>query len=154
MAGHGPPPKDPSRLVGHGAQKAREQQGMRVVQATRAEQPSLSDVFGEMNPMTGEPWSQATRRLWTELGTFPSTDLLQPAQWSVLARAMMLDDAMVSGDPKLAAEVRLQLQKFGVAPDDVARLRIVFAQADEAEDRRGRTNVPTARERRGPLKAV
>lgn len=131
MAGVGPPPKDPSKR----ARKNSEPIPLRVVSVDPVPQPELVDVLGEVNPATEEPWQPATLRLWKELGDFPSTDTLRAAQWSLLARVMILDDALVSGEVKHAAEARLQLAKFGIAPDDVARLRIVFAQADEADEK-------------------
>lgn len=150
MAGRGPAPKDPSK-------RARRNKGqeMRVVEVEPAEQPSLVDLFGVDNPATGEPWNMATLRLWDELSEFAKIQLLQNAQWSLLARAMILDDAVVSGDLKFASEARLQLAKFGIAPDDVARMRIQFAQADEAEERRKAPRSGNdARGRYGGLKAV
>lgn len=150
MAGVGPAPKDPSK-------RARRNKGpeMRVVEVEPADQPSLEELFGSENPATGEEWNPATLRLWGELGEFAKVQLLQDAQWSLLARAMILDDALVSGELKYAAEARLQLAKFGIAPDDVARMRIQFAQADEADEKR-RTSRPgaDARGRYKGLKAV
>ena len=55
---------------------------------------------------------------------------------SKYARAKILDDAVISGELRHAAEARLQMAKFGIAPDDLARLRIQFAQADEVEEKR------------------
>ena len=36
----------------------------------------------------------------------------------------------------MAAELRLRVAKFGATPEDRARLRIQFAQADEADSKR------------------
>jgi hypothetical protein len=149
MAGIGPAPKDPDR-------RARRNVGptpLRTVVTERVEQPALSDILGDVNPITMDPWLPATLRLWDELKEFPSTDMLRLAQWSLLARAMMLDDMLVSGDPKYASEARLQFQKFGIAPDDVARLRIVFAQADEM-DSKAKPDGSDARARRANMRNV
>lgn len=148
MAGRGPAPKDPARRVRRNADPI----PMRVIQTEPVEQPALIEVLGEINPMTDAPWQRATLRLWSELAEFPSTDMLQPAQWSLLARTMMLDDAFVSGDMKAATESRLQLQKFGIAPDDVARLRIQFAQADVADEQRGTRKAASVKGRYAGLK--
>ena len=40
------------------------------------------------------------------------------------------------GQWTLAAEVRLRVAKFGATPEDRARLRMVFADADEKDDKR------------------
>lgn len=141
MAGRGPAPKDPSRR----ARKNADPIPLRVVHADPAEQPDLADLLGETNPLTGSPWQRATLTFWRQLGEFPTTANLQAAQWSSLARAMAIDDAMVSGETKLAGEARLRLAKYGIDPDDLARLRIQIVQADEAEEKRKPTNRPSSR---------
>ena len=151
MAGRGPAPKDPSKLAGHGAAKARQGE-MRVINVDPVPQPDLVSLLGEVNEATGLEWHPATLELWDNLGVFPSLGVLQGAQWAVLARAMMLDDAFMRGELRHASELRLQLQKFGIAPDDVARLRIVFAQADEADSKRPQ-NI-SARERRSGIRVI
>jgi hypothetical protein len=151
MAGRGPEPKDPSR-------RARRNEGptpLRIVQTERVEQPSLEDLIGGENPLTSKEWSKSTVMLWEDLASFPSTELLQRPQWALLARCMMLDDAVIRGNAKYASEARLQMQKFGIAPDDVARLRIVFAQADimDPESPKGDTG-QDAKARRANVRVV
>lgn len=130
MAGRGPAPKDASKRARRNADSA-----VRIIQTKPSVQPSLVEAVGEINPVTAEPWSDPTLRLWTALGEFPTSETLQTAQWLLLARSMMLDDALIRGEAKYAAEARLQLAKFGIAPDDVARLRYSFATADQAEEK-------------------
>jgi hypothetical protein len=146
MAGKGPKPKDPSTR----ARRNSDPIPLRVVHADPAKQPELADLLGETNPLTGSPWQRATLTFWHQLGEFPTTANLQAAQWSSLARAMAIDDAMVSGETKLAGEARLRLAKYGIDPDDLARLRIQIVQADEAEEKRTPAG-GSARQRRGPL---
>ena len=148
MAGKGRPPKDPSTRARRNADPV----PLRIVHADPAEQPTLVDLLGEVNPLTGAPWQTATVLFWQQLGEFPTTSGLQAAQWSSLARAMMIDDAMVSGETKLAAESRLRLAKYGVDPDDLARLRVQIVAADEAEDKRDPRRTTSARKRYGDLK--
>jgi hypothetical protein len=131
MAGHGPAPKDVSKRARRNADPV----PLRVVVVTPAVQPSLVDAIGELNPATEAPWNAGTLLLWDALGEIPTTANLVTAQWLLLARAMILDDALLSGSLSAASEARLQLSKFGIAPDDVARLRFSFAQADQAEAR-------------------
>ena len=106
---------------------------MHVVEVEPGVQPSLEDLVGDVNPVTGEPFTPMTLRFWDELSEFATLGLLLDAQWSLLARAMVLDDAVMRGEAKWAAEARLQMAKFGVAPDDVLRMRVQIVQADEAE---------------------
>lgn len=150
MAGRGPAPKDQSRR----ARKNADPIPLRVVHADPAVQPELSDLLGEVNPLTGTQWQKATLTFWRQLGEFPTTANLQAAQWSSLARAMAIDDAMVAGETKLAGEARLRLAKYGIDPDDLARLRIQIVQADEAEEKRSPAGGQAARQRRGPLKST
>ncbi|MCS5487384.1 hypothetical protein NY588_09620 [Curtobacterium flaccumfaciens pv. beticola] len=53
--------------------------------------------------------------------------------WSELRDTALIHARYWNGDIKLAAELRLRTAKFGATPEDRARLRITFAQADEAE---------------------
>lgn len=150
MAGRGPRPKDPAKRARRNADPI----ALRVVVAEPADQPSLAELLGQTNPLTGVAWQQATILFWQQLAEFPTTANLQAAQWSSLARALMIDDAMVSGDPKLAGEARLRLAKYGVDPDDLARLRVQIVAADEAEERRGPAAGGSARERRANIRRV
>ena len=151
LAGNGPPPKDPSRR----ARRNKDASPMRIVEVSEVEQPRLEDIYGDENPATGEPWSFATLRLWDEIGEFARVQLLQDAQWSLFARAMVLDDAVNRGDLRSASEARLQIAKFGIAPDDLARMRIQLAQADEADEkRRSSRSGADVRGRYKSLKAV
>ncbi|MGP5931633.1 phage terminase small subunit [Corynebacterium glyciniphilum] len=152
MPGKGFAPKPGDQLAGHGAKKARNSE-MTVVEIRPNGQPPLVDIIGAVNPITDEPFSRATLRLWEELAQFATLGLLMDAQWSLLARAMVLDDAVMHGDAKWASEARLQMQKFGIAPDDVLRMRVQVVQADEAEAKR-ETERAAAPPRWGDLKAV
>jgi len=130
MAGIGPKPKDPARRAGH---SPRDPVPFRVVEVVPDRQPSLVEAVGEINPSTEMPWKPQTIRFWDQLEQFPTTSNLVGAQWTLLAAAMILMDDFLNGRTTAAAELRLELAKFGIAPDDVARLRIQFAQADTVE---------------------
>lgn len=148
MAGRGPAPKDPRK-------RARTNEGpvpFRIVPVTPTGQPALEEVMGETNPLTGLPWTRPALILWGHLSDFPTTAALLPAQWDSLGRAFMLDDALVSGNAKMAVEARLRLQKYGIDPDDLTRLRVQIVAADDAEDKR--PVAPSSRARRGGLKAL
>lgn len=150
MAGRGPAPKDPNKR----ARRNKDPIALRVVTADPDPQPDLAALLGEVNPLTDEPWRMPTLLLWRQLGEFPTTSALQAAQWSSLARAVMIDDAMLSGKVSLAAEARLRLAKYGIDPDDLARLRVQIVAADEAEEKRGGAGRGSSRERRGGLRAL
>lgn len=127
MAGRGPAPK------GNAIRRNKDSQPLHVVEVEPSVQPPLVELVGDVNPVTGEPFTPATLRLWDELAEFATLGLLLDAQWSLLARAMVLDDAVMRGEAKWAAEARLQFAKYGLAPDDVLRMRVQIVQADEAE---------------------
>lgn len=140
--------KDPSKRARRNAPAQ-----MRVVEVKPVKQPSLAEIFGmEENPMTGYLWSQGSLRLWSDLGDFASLGLLQSAQWSLLARGVALDDASLNGFPKYATEARHHFAKFGITPADLATMRIQFAQADEAEERRRTSR--SAADSRGTYKGL
>mgnify|MGYP007024625023 FL=1 len=56
------------------------------------------------------------------------------------------------GQWTLAAEVRLRVAKYGATPEDRARLRMNFADADEKDAKRSVS--PEARQRWGDLRAL
>ena len=110
---------------------------MQVVQVQPVDQPSLPEIFGcEHNPITKKDWTTGALNLWSDLRDFASFGLLQNAQWSLLARGVALDDASLNGYPGMAKEARMHFAKFGITPADLAAMRIQFAQADQAEERR------------------
>lgn len=145
MPGRGPAPK-----VG----AMRHNKDLRIVEVEPGVQPTLESLVGDVNPVTGEPFTLATLRLWAELSEFATLGLLLDAQWSLLARAMVLDDAVMRGEAKWAAEARLQMAKFGIAPDDVLRMRVQIVQADEAEAKSEVSSGASVARRRGAIKAV
>lgn len=148
MAGIGPAPKDPSKRARTNSSPV----PLRVVTAAPAVQPDLVDLLGELNPVTGEAWKPATIALWRSLADFPTTTSLQLAQWHSLARAMIADDAYVSGHSKLAGEARLRLAKYGIDPDDLTRLRVQVVAADGAEQRQVTSPAQSAQEHYSGLK--
>ena len=155
MAGRGPAPKDPAKR----ARSNSDPLGMRVYSTERVEQPELPD-FDVQIEVDGDlvskafVWPEATRRWWATWGAEPMAADFTATDWDFLLDTALLH-AKVWGDGelKLLAELRLRVAKLGATSEDRARLRITYAQADEAEAKRGRPK-SSARERRGPLKAV
>lgn len=139
MAGRGPAPKD----VAKRARTNKDPLQMRILPAILAAQPDLPefDVVSTYKDDDGNPvsewspyvWADHTRDWWqmwadSALATeFTSTD------WSELLDTALLHSEYWKGKFSLAGELRLRTAKFGATPEDRARLRISFAQADEAE---------------------
>lgn len=143
MAGRGPAPKDPGRRVRRNADSV----PVVVLPARYEAQPALPDLF---------PWPERTRQWWQMWATAPQAELFTQTDWDFL-----LDTALIHADIwgnwnlDRMPELRLRVAKFGATPEDRARLRIQFAAADEADEKRSRPQIgAAARERRGPLTAV
>lgn len=110
MAGRGFPPRDSA--------------GMRVVPADPVKQPPLPKWH---------KWHAGTKAWWKMWADFPLSADFTEADWVFLIETAVLVDALYCGDLKHAAEVRLRVAKYGVTPEDRARLRVTFATAAKAE---------------------
>ncbi|MBP2211095.1 hypothetical protein JOJ87_001439 [Rhodococcus ruber] len=148
MAGRGPAPKDPSKR----ARRNSDPTALRVITAEPVEQPALPDItaLGD-EPFT---WPQRTRDWWQMWHDSPLAADFTSTDWSELLDTALIHAQFWNGDVKVAGELRLRVAKFGATPEDRARLRIQFAAAEQADEKRTRTAGSSARERRGPLKAV
>lgn len=148
MAGRGPQPKDPSRRARTNADPI----PLRVLTSTPVTQPDLPDFEIEVD---GEPvsfsWPTRTQQWWQMWADSPLSAEFTSTDWSELLDTSLLHARLWRGDHKVAGELRLRVAKFGATPEDRARLRITFAQADEAESHP--VPAPSSRARRGGLKA-
>lgn len=153
MAGRGFAPKDPDRKTGRttdpiphttipfvpGSQPA-------LPRLTTTD-PELGEVIVDWHPMTVEWW-----RVWSEAAqsdTFTATD------WMVLLETAYLHHQFWNGDSKVGAEIRLRVAKFGATPEDRARLRMFFADADRKDAERGvSSGQPAPASPYGGLRAV
>lgn len=148
MAGRGPLPKDPSKLAGHGRAKARSQQ-MRVIHIEPVPQPELP-----AERPGGLPWPELTREWWARWAEEPMSKEFSGPDWAFLMDTALLHAAVwADGEVKLLGELRLRTAKYGVTPEDRARLRIQYSSADAAEVRRDGAG-GAARARRNGLRAV
>lgn len=152
MAGRGPAPKDPSKRARRNADPV----PLRVLIAEATEQPNLpTDVT--VTDRDGVPeahsWPSQTRDWWQMWADSPLSADFTSTDWSFLLDTAMLHAAYWTGDLKVAGELRQRVAKFGATPEDRARLRITFAAADEAEEKRPRSGA-SSKERRGVLKAL
>lgn len=150
MAGRGPAPKDPGRR----ARANKDPMALRVIHAEPTEQPPLPDFTVQVEvdgQLTSQEfvWPARTREWWAMWGGSPLAAEFTSTDWDYLLDTALLHARFWNGDHKVAPELRLRVAKVGATPEDRARLRIQFAQADEADEKRTRT---TPRSRHAGLK--
>lgn len=112
-----------------------------VLQFTPGQQPALPDDV-DWHPMTVKWWAMWSRH--------PIAQELSEGDWSFLLETAWLNHRYWNGDFKQAAELRLRTAKFGITPEDRARLRIVFADADEKETKRSTSGTPSVKSESSP----
>ena len=126
MAGMGPPPKSPEK-------RARRNKGpeVHVIVSEPVPQPALPKRMPN-----GDPWPEITRAWWRMWGKDPLAAEFRATDWAELRDTAAIHGAYWSGDLKMAGELRLRTAKFGATAEDRARLRITYAAADEADEKR------------------
>lgn len=137
--GRGPAPKDPARR----ARVNKDPIPTRVMVGVVVPQPELP----------GDDWPEVTRDWWAMWGESVLSDEFTATDWSELADTAKIHAAFWGGKLQVAAELRQRVAKFGATPEDRARLRIQFAQADEADAKRPPV-VESARDRHGSLREL
>ena len=137
MAGRGPAPKDPRRRARRNADPV----GMTVIAFQRGERPNLPDDVD---------WPEQTRAWWDMWAESPLSEHFMSTDWSFLLDTARLHAEFWQGDAKAAPELRLRVAKFGATPEDRARLRIQFAEAN-AGDGGQPARSTSSRARRGAL---
>jgi hypothetical protein len=102
----------------------------------------------------GEAWPARTKAWWKMWGESPQAKarLFSASDWSELMDTALLHARLWTGDVRVAAELRLRVAKFGATIEDRARLRISFAQADEADAKRPASS--SAAERYADLRVI
>lgn len=135
----GPAPKEMGTKGGRSPDKV----PFRVVGLPQVEQPELPEYFKITDvDEDGIPvrkrvkYPPETRRWWDHWANSPLNDGFTNHDWdyllevSIIHAQFWLDiDRM-----KAAAELRQRMAKFGVTPEDRAKLRIVLVTADSAEE--------------------
>lgn len=150
MAGRGPQPKDPARRARRNADPS----PLRVIHCEPVTQPDLPDFEVEQDGGLVEfVWPARTQQWWAMWRDSPLSREFTETDWSELLDTAVLHAKFWRGQTSLAGELRLRVAKFGATPEDRARLRITFAQADDAEDKRP-TAGPSARERRAHMRSI
>lgn len=139
MAGRGSAPKS----AGRRARRNQDATPTTILRFEEAPQPELVELPG------GEEWCPATRAWWRMWGECPQAEHFSVTDWDFL-----MDTALIHNDVwgylnlDRLPELRLRVAKFGATPEDRARLRMQFAEADEADARRPEgVHRPSARER-------
>ena len=111
---------------------------LRVVHVTPTPQPDLPDDITY--------WHAATIRWWNMWKDSALAREFTDAEWSYLIETAFIHTRFYEGDMRMASELRLRAAKFGVTPEDRARLRIQVITADEAEAKAEAHNqVPSSR---------
>ena len=136
MAGRGPAPKAPGRRV----RRNKDQHQVTTIRFEAADQPDLPD---------GHDWPAATVAWWRMWADSPLSDQFGTTDWSFLMDTALLHAQVWAGDLSSMPELRLRVAKFGATPEDRARLRIQFAEADERDNDRTQQKPAGARERYG-----
>ena len=147
MAGQGFPPnpgREPSR---RGNKK-----DFRVVEFEPGTQPKLPSRWRVVDgKRVRGSWPKVTVGWWEMWAGHPLAEEFSDSDWSFLLDTALIHAAVWDGDLKMMSELRLRVAKFGVTPEDRARLRIQFAHADEADEKRG-TRQASSKSRRPGLR--
>ena len=141
-------PKDPDQVSN--ATRSRDRtNAMRVVQSKTAPAPELPDYMHN-----GDDWPEQTLKWWEVWSNSPLTEDYRAEDWQDLIDCAAIHGRFWSGEMKAASELRLRMARHGATREDRARLRIVFATAEQIEKKTGTvntmgTNVPARGRRRG-----
>lgn len=125
--------------------------GGKVLVLHRAERQDLPDDL-----LAREDWHPATRRWWSRWADSVLAKDFTEVEWSELEVAAVCHHRfMVKPSFAMAGELRQRMAKYGATPEDRAKLRLSFADADEKE-RAGAASTPVAASRivYGPLTAA
>lgn len=142
----GPPPK-PAHLRQRANKKS-----------THASLPA-DGVDREVPPIPnpdGRVWHALTVAAWESAWRSPMASQYLDADIAAMGRLAVLWDAFnLAPSREVAAEIRLQEQRFGLTPLDRSRLQWEVARGDEAERKRPKADpAPKASDPRAFLKAV
>jgi hypothetical protein len=140
MPGRGFPPKSADRKAGH----SKDHTPTTTIRFVGAEQPALPD---------GVDWHARTVAWWAMWGRSPQSEHFMESDWDFLLDTAVLHTAFWSGNSTAGPELRLRVAKYGATPEDRARLRMSFADADDKDSKRPAA-ASSARERYGTLTAL
>jgi len=152
MSGVGPAPKDPSKR----ARRNKDPQAQTILRFEKAEAPELPDfkVRNDAGRLVKFRWPERTCEWWAKWVASPQAEHFSTTDWEELLTTALIHARVWSGEVALSAELRLRVAKFGATMEDRARLRMQFAQADEADEGRGSSGVDAAKERYARLRVL
>lgn len=135
MAGQGPAPS--AKATGRNVKAARNAQPSTVIEYEPADQPPLPSEYD---------WPQRTVDWWDMWGNSELARTFSANDWDfLLDTALLHAAAWGDGNMSAMAELRLRVAKFGATPEDRARLRIQYAEADEKDDRAAKRGASKAK---------
>lgn len=132
MPGHGPRPKPADQR----ARTNSDPLGVTALNLRAAPQPKLPTPPRWLRG----GWPKATRAWWATWGQAAQAELFTQTDWDYLLDTALIHAQLWSGDPKVAAELRLRVAKFGATAEDRARLRYVATEkpdGDQSSNGRG-----------------
>ncbi len=151
MGGMGPAPKPEGRK----ARRNKDAIPQTVLRWESAAAPELPEFRIERDGELVEfVWPERTREWWQTWIDSPQAEHFGSSDWQYLLDTALIHARLWRGDLSAAGELRLRVAAFGATPADRARLRMVFAEADGADQGRGSSGVPSARELYGNLRPI
>ena len=142
MAGRGPQPKNPKRRARSNSDPIEPT----ILRFMPGDQPEL--------PGGDAKWPLRTRVWWDVWRDSPQAEHFTATDWEFLLETALIHAKFWAGETSHAGELRLRVAKFGATMEDRARLRMQFAQADEADARRPDNGTNGARAMYGELKVI
>lgn len=96
-------------------------------------------------PDRGEPWHPQTLEWWDDLWAAPmAAEYHESDRHALFLLAVLMDQFWLDPTPKIATEIRLQRQAFGLTPYDRRRLEWTIETAEESKERGRRRQRPPA----------
>jgi hypothetical protein len=141
MGRRGPEPKSPDQVSREQARKPKSQ--IRLVQSEAVPAPELPE-----NPFYDD-WPDQTLAWWEVWSNSPLTEDYRAEDWQDLIDCAVIHSRLWSGETRAASELRLRMARHGATREDRARLRIVFATADQIEKKSKDAANPATPERQG-----
>jgi hypothetical protein len=90
-------------------------------------------------------WDPLTKQWWRDVWSSPmAREYLQSDIHGLIRLAVLVDMFWFDPSPKLASEIRLQQQAYGLSPIDRRRLQWTVEQAESARDKRERQRAKNA----------
>lgn len=123
MAGRGPAPKPAHKRARVNADPIPQT----VLRFEHADPPPLPEDLA---------FDPALVRWWETWVASPQAEHFSSTDWLFLVDTAYIAQAFYGGDLKQAPELRLRVAKLGATMEDRARLRLVFAEADEKDAKR------------------